>query len=79
MTTPDGNITTVQTAKAIRTSRRPAAEEDQGRRDDLPGTDCVFPSPITITSGAYPLSRRFYLFTSRQSLSATARAYARRT
>jgi hypothetical protein len=42
-----------------------------------PGPNCVFPSPITITSGAYPLSRRYYLFTSRQALGREeVRAYA---
>ncbi|UGS38897.1 PstS family phosphate ABC transporter substrate-binding protein [Capillimicrobium parvum] len=78
VTTPDGNITTVQTATAI--PDLPASQLPKKTKDGetiYPGPNCVFPSPITITSGAYPLSRRFYLFTSRQSLERDeVRAYA---
>ena len=78
VTTPDGNITTVQTARAI--PDLPADQLPKKTKDGetiYPGPNCVFPSPITITSGAYPLSRRFYLFTSRQALERDeVRAYA---
>jgi hypothetical protein len=78
VTTPDGNITTVQTAQAI--PDLPAGQLPKETKDGetiYPGPNCVFPSPITITSGAYPLSRRYYLFTSRQALAREeVRAYA---
>lgn len=32
------------------------------------GPMCVFPSQITITTGAYPLTRRIFLYTSKQAL-----------
>ena len=36
-----------------------------------PGPNCVFPSQVTITTGAYPLTRRIFIFTTRQSLART--------
>jgi len=78
VTTPEGNITTVPTAQAI--PDLPASQLPRKTKDGetiYPGPNCVFPSPITITSGAYPLSRRYYLFTSRQALArAEVREYA---
>jgi hypothetical protein len=33
-----------------------------------PGPNCVFPSALTITNGAYPLARRIFLYTTEQAL-----------
>jgi hypothetical protein len=69
-TTPDGETTaTVPTSRAIPdlpASRLPKKTKDG---DEIyPGPNCVFPSQVTITSGAYPFSRRLFAFTSRQAL-----------
>jgi len=67
--TIDGEITTVPTARAI--PDLPASQLPDKTKDGekiYPGPNCVFPSQVTITSGAYPFSRRIYLFTYRQAL-----------
>ncbi|HEX2016971.1 MAG TPA: substrate-binding domain-containing protein [Solirubrobacteraceae bacterium] len=46
----------------------PAQTVGPNSRKIYAGPNCVFPSPVTITSGAYPFSRRLFLFTSRQAL-----------
>lgn len=79
VTTPEGTVTTVPTAQAI--PDLPASQLPKETKDGeaiYPGPNCVFPSPITITSGAYPLSRRYYVFSSRQALAREeVRAYVR--
>jgi ABC-type phosphate transport system substrate-binding protein len=67
--TVDGEITTVPTARAI--PDLPAAQLPDKTKDGetiYPGPNCVFPSQVTIASGAYPLSRRIYLFSYGQAL-----------
>ncbi len=67
--TVDGEITTVPTAQAI--PDLPAAQLPDETKDGekiYPGPNCVFPSQVTITSGAYPFSRRIYLFSSAHAL-----------
>lgn len=69
VTTPGGETTTVPTQQAI--PDLPARELPKETKDGepiYPGPNCVFPSQVTITSGAYPFSRRLFAFTSRQSL-----------
>ncbi|HEU4655955.1 MAG TPA: substrate-binding domain-containing protein [Capillimicrobium sp.] len=68
VTTPEGQ-TTVPTEQAI--PELPASQLPDETKDGdpiYPGPNCVFPSQFTITTGAYPLTRRFYVFTSEQSL-----------
>jgi ABC-type phosphate transport system substrate-binding protein len=68
-TTATTSTTTVPTEQRI--PELPASElPDETAEGDriYPGPNCVFPSQVTITSGAYPLSRRLYLFSSEQSL-----------
>lgn len=76
-TTPEGEITTVPTAKAI--PDLPARLLPKKTKDGeaiYPGPNCVFPSQLTITNGAYPFSRRLYVYSSYQSLGrADVRAY----
>jgi hypothetical protein len=76
-TTPEGEITTVPTARAI--PDLPARLLPKKTKDGeaiYPGPNCVFPSQVTITSGAYPFSRRLSLYTSYQALGrAEVRAY----
>jgi ABC-type phosphate transport system substrate-binding protein len=67
--TVDGEITTVPTAQAI--PDLPASQLPDETKDGeriYPGPNCVFPSQVTITSGAYPLSRRIYLYSYGQAL-----------
>jgi hypothetical protein len=67
--TVDGEITTVPTARAI--PDLPASQLPDETKDGekiYPGPNCVFPSQVTITSGAYPFSRRIYLFSYSQAL-----------
>jgi hypothetical protein len=68
-TTPEGEITTVPTAKAI--PDLPARLLPRKTKDGeaiYPGPNCVFPSQVTITNGSYPFSRRLYVYSSYQSL-----------
>jgi hypothetical protein len=67
--TVDGEITAVPTAQAI--PDLPASQLPDETKDGekiYPGPNCVFPSQVTITSGAYPFSRRIYLFSYSQAL-----------
>ncbi len=67
--TVNGEITTVPTARAI--PDLPASQLPDKTKDGeaiYPGPNCVFPSQVTITSGAYPLSRRIYLFSYSQAI-----------
>lgn len=67
--TVSGEITTVPTARAV--PDLPAAQLPDETKDGekiYSGPNCVFPSQVTITSGAYPLSRRIYLYSYSQAL-----------
>jgi hypothetical protein len=76
-TTPEGEITTVPTAKAV--PDLPARLLPKKTKDGeaiYPGPNCVFPSQVTIANGSYPFSRRLYVYSSYQSLArAEVRAY----
>lgn len=64
-----GEVRTVATAQAI--PDLPASQLPDETKDGeriYPGPNCVFPSQLTISSGAYPLSRRNYLFSHAQAL-----------
>lgn len=76
-TTPqdDSTFGTPTTTPTVPTEQRipelPASELPEETKDGepiYPGPNCVFPSQVTITTGAYPLARRLYVFTSEQAL-----------
>jgi hypothetical protein len=68
-TTPEGEITTVPTAKAIPDlPARLLPKKTADGETIYPGPNCVFPSQVTITNGSYPFSRRLYVYTSYQAL-----------
>jgi hypothetical protein len=72
--TPDGQPLTADLlppgTPASRATVNPPPKTRDGRRI-YPGPNCVFPSQLTITTGAYPFARRLFLFTYKQALRRT--------
>lgn len=66
--TGDGQPVTLDQLPSGYTPGSPVPAKTRDGHKIYAGPNCVFPSQFTITTGAYPLSRRLFLFTSRQAL-----------